>query len=307
MDKLTGHVANYYRDTLRWKRNQDDSDAESELDFANIGTSADDSINDAELSNLADTALTVITALFCARAECKSKEATAEFLSTATSADDSNILSKLRGWTTDILKRLCDNGTSSVTFEAESPDRLRKFVDPYTATDYEDFPPDRGLRCHPWAIVSYILYNFDDPTLRMGNEIRDAPGTLDSNKAHADATTDSLRDADKIMLFADMTTRVASNETIEKLIAWAYRRRGARAIWLILTKCDVNVEKDDSIRFNAKEKHILQVIDIDIQALQRQLHSIRRDLRNGLGGTLEQRAKFEDTEDELKQVPNLTQ
>jgi GTPase SAR1 family protein len=300
MDKLTCHLTSYYRDALRWKRNEDQSDAESELDFGNMNMSSDDSPDDTELSSLADTAVTVMTALFCAQVECRSKDATAEFLNTAKSADDPIVISKLRGWTTDMLKRLSQDGSSSVTFEAESPDKLQKYVDPYTTTDYDDFPPDRGLKCHPWPIIANIVYHIDNPTLRMGNEMRDAPGTLDSNKAHADATTDSLRDADKIMIFADMTSRVASNESIEKLIQWAYRRRGTKAIWLVLTKCDVNVEKDDSIKFIAKERQMLQSIEQDLSKLKMKLMSTKQDLRSCLRGTLEERAELEETESFLK-------
>jgi len=305
IDKLTNHLASYFRDAQRWKRIEADSDAESDLDFGTTDTMIDDGPSDTELSSLADTAVQVLTALFCAYPECQTKEATKEFLGTAASADDPMILSKLRGWTADILKRLCDNGTSSIKFMAEAPDKLRMYIDPYTTTDFEDFPPDKGLRCHPWPIISNIVYNMKNPTLNSGNEMRDAPGTLDSNQAHHDATTDSLRDADKIMLFVDSSSRAASNESVEKMIHWAYRRRGSGNIWLVLTKCDVNVEKDDTIKFNTRERQLMHSIQTDLRKLGMELLSKRQELRSCLSGTLEERAELEDDVAHLKSVHTM--
>ena len=101
----------------------------------------DDGTSDAALRKLANTAFTVLNALFCAYPECRTKDATREFLDTASSLEDSAILSKLRGWTADIRERLCPDGTSSITFTADEADGLRKHVDPYTTTNFGDFLP----------------------------------------------------------------------------------------------------------------------------------------------------------------------
>lgn len=70
----------------------------------------------------------------------------------------------------------------------------------------------------------------------------------------------------------------------------------------MLTKCDVNVEGDDSIKFNVHEKQRLQDIHNELQKLSMKLLRIKSDLKSSLGGSYEERAELEDEERVTKSV-----
>lgn len=142
-------------------------------------------------------------------------------------------------------------------------------------------------------MVSNIVFNLDSHILNTGNELRDAPGTADANQAHADAATESLRDADK-MVFADSTHRAASTSEIKRLLHWAYRRRGYRKILLVLTKCDIGVERDRSIDFMTPELQKLRDIDNELQRVNMECLRIKSELNSYVRGTLEERRDLED-------------
>lgn len=105
----------------------------------------------------ARTALECLTALFRDHEEFADEESAAEFLNTATSAEDPTLLSKLVRWKDSLLHRLGVDDDGVTRFEACELLDITEKIQPFTKTVYKTDAAGRQ-QPSPWPLVKIVRY-----------------------------------------------------------------------------------------------------------------------------------------------------
>lgn len=146
-----------------------------------------------------------------------------------------------------------------VVFEDIDLDGLRSRIQPFISNISNTMIPGTALKCSPWPIVRCISRGLESWILQLGLILLDIlgeyflhwrlwPSFLTSIIGHGDVNTTyvekarrSLCDADIIIVVHDMDW-VASNQSVEKALKWAHKRRGIDGVIMVCTKSDAVCE-----------------------------------------------------------------
>lgn len=113
--------------------------------------------------------------MFLEHRECQTKRATREFLKSAQSEDDPDILNELNKWADKLIYRIAED-QDSVWLEASTPQEMLKKIEAYS-TETTDEESQRVLSL--WPLVRLIKVHFENPLSKMGVSILDAAGSSD--------------------------------------------------------------------------------------------------------------------------------
>jgi hypothetical protein len=124
-----------------------------------------------------DTVTEALHSIFLDHKECKMKRATREFLKSAMSEDDKDILKSLNKWADKLIHREAGD-QDFVTLEASTAQEMLREVEKYS-TEMTDDENQRVFSL--WPLVKLIKVHFDNPLSKMGVSILDAPGSSDNH------------------------------------------------------------------------------------------------------------------------------
>lgn len=124
-----------------------------------------------------DTVADALHSIFLEHRECQTKRATREFLRSAQSEDDPDILNQLNKWADKLIYRTTED-QDSVWIEASTPQEMLKKVEMYS-TETTDEESQRALSL--WPLVRLVKIHFENPLSKVGVSILDAPGSSDNH------------------------------------------------------------------------------------------------------------------------------
>ncbi|OJD40252.1 uncharacterized protein BKCO1_1000386 [Diplodia corticola] len=223
-----------------WVRNFWDSykagtSEDGEDDEDSTEKDVDQAIQEGEVSTTATDAL---FSLFADHEECASPEATKQFLITATSREDPNLLGRLKRWTDSLLKSLGVT-SSELIIKAHTPDDLRDQLAQFLAHVDRQQPS-------PWPFVQLVKCFFDCPLLSQDIVLADLPGTSDINRTRVQATNVYMRDVDYTGVVAKID-RAQSNADAHKSLVEAYKRKRGKNVFMAVTKSDSGISDESGL------------------------------------------------------------
>ncbi|KAF1952582.1 hypothetical protein CC80DRAFT_572350 [Byssothecium circinans] len=227
-----------------------------------------------EMELLAQTAVKIFSDLFAFTLECQDIEKTEEFLN---NHKDHDILDTVEKWLDRILVSLQKQGLrgNKLTFKAATMEGLLKLIQPFAATVAEPFIQGCNLHCCPYPIVDLIDICYNSNMLKTGNELADVPGIGDVNRAHVDRAQLALLQADKVMVVGDMD-RSGSHTSIMNQLHSAFKKKGSRGVFLVLTKSeDIGAEDDKMTKFTPEESRQLEDLERQIEDMEATIDDLR--------------------------------
>ncbi|KAL1616898.1 hypothetical protein SLS54_008102 [Diplodia seriata] len=260
----------------------------------------------------ASTAVDGLYSLFCDHDECQSPEAVHKFISTAKSQHDDGVLSKLRGWTEELLSNL-QASPGKVVISDTSPEFIQHKIAPFL--QHEVSYSSSGCRNpSPWPFVKLVKYDqcpdtplsftffpflqrkqcllatvrtyFDSPILSQDIVLVDLPGTSDTNQTRVRASVQYLNDVDFIGVVARVD-RVETDADTHKYLIDAFRRKRGASVLMVATGSDsVNIRATQlSKRISTADavdaanlttlKAELDMSDLDLKNMTKKLHAAR--------------------------------
>lgn len=128
-----------------------------------------------ELCVCHETAVETFKALFANRDEFRNEDAIEGFFSTATSAEDKDILHTLHNWVEGIMTEYgADDGL--ICLNAHTVEELARKVEPFAKT-CTNFANDQGrLTPSLWPLVEIVRVGLQSRLLKHGLVIADLPG-----------------------------------------------------------------------------------------------------------------------------------
>jgi hypothetical protein len=275
VDQVKDHFAVYYNHHTK----SDDMDEE-----------------DLELSRLnSNTALTVFMALFQGHREFYDETAAEEFLQTASSIDDQNVVYRLIGWTEDVLDELLSDDTNDeqTCLGADTVPALKRMVEPFTKT--VEYPSFEGttLQCSPWPLVKKVRFSFESRVLKQNIVIGDCPGITDKNRLRVESTRRYLQECD-ITIVVCRIDRANDQASLFNNINDAYRRGRSGGVIVVCTRSDdINLKGKQSFPSTIAEEQINARVDEEEIMVKERLAEVRISLKKGLKGKLEERLRLQ--------------
>ncbi|OJD34166.1 tat pathway signal sequence [Diplodia corticola] len=187
----------------------------------------------------ASTAVEGLFSLFCNHDECSSQDAVRNFVATAKSQDDAGIISKLKGWTEELLQNL-QASPGKVVISDTSPEMMQHKIAPYLQHEVSDH--DSGCCVpSPWPFVKLVKTYFDSPILSQDIVLVDLPGTSDTNQTRVRASLQYLQDVQFIGVVAKVD-RVETDADTHRYLIDAFRRKRGASVLMVATGSDsVNI------------------------------------------------------------------
>lgn len=192
---------------------------------------------DTAMVDLGKPALQILRALFRDKEEFADEETAIQSLSELKSANDPEVLTKLRQWTHDIFAELKKLGNTTVV-RAYRAEQLNEQLDPFTQDT--DYPEIQGteLQCSLWPFVNSVRVFMNHPLLRDNFTWVDCPGVTDSNILRVDCANKILRKCDYVIVVANMDRAVDDSNLQRQALDVSRRKRHGKLI-LALTRSDV--------------------------------------------------------------------
>ncbi|KAL1640220.1 hypothetical protein SLS58_007171 [Diplodia intermedia] len=254
----------------------------------------------------ASTAIEGLYSLFCDHDECQSPEAVQKFISTAKGQNDDGVLSKLKGWTEELLGNL-QTSAAKVEISDTSPDLIQHKIARFLQHEVS-YSSSGCCNPSPWPFVKLVKTYFDSPILSQDIVLVDLPGTSDTNQTRVRASVQYLNDVDFIGVVAKVD-RVETDADTHKYLIDAFRRKRGASVLMVATGSDsVNIRPTQlSKRISTADavdaanlttlKEQLDMSDLELKNITKELHAARaRRDRDALEDLSEQKGKLELSE-----------
>jgi hypothetical protein len=214
------------REYRQWQSDHPETNAEDDSD--------DENENDEE-SERPNRLTTIMVALKLLPQEqgCSENEVAEKFLH---KYGDTEVLHCLRK-RLNALYHVIQKGdaiSSKVEEDCVTVDAVKTFIAPFIRRSSVPFAEGTDAECCPYPLVEKIIIASKSEVLAKGNTLRDAPGIGDTNKAHVHRAYLALKNADKILVVAEMKRCLAKPELFAT-IKTALKRRGPGNVLLALT------------------------------------------------------------------------
>lgn len=239
-------LADYFRAS---GKDNDKSDGEKD---------ADQSVDDFATTQ---TVVTSLRALFIGYSEFSTNAKVHDFLSQATSEDDSNILATLFELSDRVMAE-CLQGHPSIRVEAATPQNLLLQLAAYQYTVQERGVPSPSL----WPFVNHIKFGLECELLKSVTLI-DLPGLSDANKTRAATSTAHLRTCTHYMVVAEIG-RATDDKFIREHLQKGYVTRGSGNTILILTHAD-SIDDATEVEMTRKGQQQLDAYEAQIVELEK--------------------------------------
>lgn len=238
--------------------------------YKSYQASMEESDNACEDDTDAATATECFQQLFGNHKECSTQEATAEFLATAISPMDSQILNKLLKWTKDIYQMFLRDG-NTLTLGSDTTNGLVEEFLPFTRK--MPFASFKGKDLHftPWPFVSIVRVRLQSLILSQGIILADLPGVSDINRFPVDAANRYMQSCNITMVVTRIDRAESSIHFKEQYMAAFRRRRTGSVIMAITRSDDINLVGRSNITFEHQDRENLDSIDQKIAELEKKL------------------------------------
>jgi len=220
-----------------------------------------------------DTVIEALHSLFIEHRECKTKRATREYLKSARSEDDKDVLKSLNKWADKLIQRNAED-QEFVVIEASTPQEMLKKVEVYS-TEITDDDNQRGLSL--WPLVKLIKVHFDDPLSQMGVSVLDAPGSSDN---HIRRETALLLKRECSHAAVVVSAARANNEgTVSKEVS-AAKGKGEGRVIVIVTGSD-DIDPNTLVGGNAADRQRVNHLRALVERLQNECNALMLKLASG--------------------------
>lgn len=233
-----------------------------------------DDVDDNELSQMS-TARDCLQDLFADRLDSDSVET---FMTTATSASDSKVLSQLLQWTTDIHQQFIQGGGSSVRFQASTPEALTELYHPFTRHVPNATYNGRPLRFTPWPFVEIVRVSLKSPILAQNVIIADVPGASDVNYFRVENAAQYLQGCHTTIVVGKID-RLQDNVSYRQQYLDAYRRRRSGSVILVATRSDdLNDENGSMLVLDPETETSLATINEKLVKVESKIRMITDEM-----------------------------
>lgn len=220
-----------------------------------------------------DTVIEALHSLFVEHRECKTKRATREYLKSARSEDDKDVLKSLKKWADKLIQRNAED-QEFVVIEASTPQEMLKKVEVYS-TEITDDGNQRGLSL--WPLVKLIKVHFDNPLSQMGVSVLDAPGSSDN---HIRRETALLLKRECSHAAVVVIAARANNEgTVSKEVS-AAKGKGEGRVIVIVTGSD-DIDPNTLVGGNAADRQRVNHLRALVERLQNECNALMLKLASG--------------------------
>ncbi|KAK5120153.1 hypothetical protein LTR85_006634 [Meristemomyces frigidus] len=262
---LSNFFAAYYRAT----HHEGDSD---EGVFVSSPTTAEGE----EETNIRNDVADAFVAMFCDHAECGDAWAARQFLDSAKSEDDPEMLSTIYGWADKAIRKAAGQA-QTVVLEASTGGELLKKLEPFS-TKVEDDDGKGTLSL--WPLVSVVHEHFDDPITRLNITMMDIPGSSDNNRTRQISALKHRQKATHVMIFTDVA-RAKDDPTIFREVK-NMRNRGSGRLMIVSPKSDII--GDATIPNGTKrEKEEIQRLKAKASQLEKEKNAVGLQIRSSSG------------------------
>lgn len=220
-----------------------------------------------------DTVTEAIHSLFLEHKECKTKRKTREFLKSARSEEDKEVLKLLNKWAEKLICNVARDH-EFVLLEASTPQEMLKKVEVYS-TEITDDDNQRVLSM--WPLVKLIKVHFDNPLSRMGVSILDAPGSSD-NHIRRETALALKRECSHAAVVVSAAR--ANNESNVSKEVNAAKGKGEGRVVVIVTGSD-DIDPNTLVGGNNAERQRVTQLRALVERLQNESNALMFNLASG--------------------------
>lgn len=225
-----------------------------------------------------DTVTDALHSIFLEHRECQTKRDTRDFLKSAESENDENILKKLNKWADKLICRLAED-LECVMLEASTPQEMLKKVEMYS-TELTDDDSQRSLSL--WPLVRLIKVHFENPLSDMGVSILDAPGSSD-NHIRRETALALKRQCSHAAIVVGAAR--ANNEGIVSKEVSAAKGKGEGRIIVIVTGSD-RIDPNTLVGGSSAERQEVERLKTSVERMQNENNALMLQVANSFDAEL---------------------
>jgi hypothetical protein len=212
----------------------------------------------------AGTCVALFTSLFLGHPEFHDRDRAEDFLSNAESAEDPRLISKLMGWTDQILDAFMPNGDDNdvTTLNANTASQISDAIQPFTMAMDDPHFTGTDLVCCPWPLVKKVSVSLSSRILEQGIIIADLPGTTDKVRSRVDSAKRYLQLCDMTIVVNNMARAIDHAALMNHINESFRRKRSGNTIVVGTRSDDLQVTSKQSFASTpAEEKAMLEIAE----------------------------------------------
>lgn len=223
-----------------------------------------------------DTVTDALHSLFLENRECQTKRATREFLKSARSEDDKDILKALNKWADKLIYGIAQD-QEFVLLHASTAQEMLKKVEMYS-TELTDDDSQRTLSL--WPLVRLVKVHFENPLSKMGVSILDAPGSSD-NHIRRETALSFKRECSHAAIVVS-ASRANNEGTVSKEVN-AAKGKGEGRVVVIVTGSD-DIDPNTLVGGTSAERQHVAQLKALVERLQNECNALMLEFSSGVDG-----------------------
>ena len=228
--------------------------------------------------NILSSNLEIFRALFCDKSEFATDESAEEFLRSAKSKDDDNVVSELILWADALVMKHC--GSNATTFvQASTTQTLLYELQTYSVAIMGS---DGNEAVSPWPMVKSIRFGLNNALLNQDVMLVDLPGLQDADRVRNKSVAKAAKRCTHYMIVARIS-RVEDDQTVQRYMKQGYLSRCNGRVTVVCTHTDM-IDKDSRPRdCRPRDIEHLNALQTDVAEIEDERSRTSKRLKSARG------------------------